>query len=590
MILLVNPPFVSLGRPNLGLSLLKGQLLRDGHECRILYADHRLAALVGVDDYSWVHRDYEALTGEWLFSGFVRPSRQWDLGYLELQVRRNYKPRELDLLRAALDLLPAYLEEVCAEILAQNPTVVGCSSTFQQNNAALAILRLLKEKRPQLVTLMGGANLEGALAEPMENFPWVDYVVSGEGEGCISRLYELACQYGARIPHELLPPEVGCRGRAPGRGKIQEMDELAYPDFRECFEGLASYPQLAGVKPSLTLEGSRGCWWGQVKHCTFCGLNGSGMNYRAKSAPRLLAEIRELTSRYDTQFVEMVDNIIAPKHLKDLLPALAELDLRFFWEVKANLKGSHFELLRQAGVHWVQPGIESFSDHVLELMRKGQRAIQNIFVLKAARENGIRLSWNLLLRHPGERTEDLVAQRDLAHSLMHLQPPQACCEVRPDRFSPLFAESQNLEPFEVYSYIYELPPEEIRKIAYLYALPPDGRPAEYDERYQALERKVEAWKNAWQFAERRSLHVIEGKVWDGRWPGQEHCYHLSADEHEILAACPSPTRLAEIEERLGAPVLAECLPRLLDLRLCYRDETHLLSLVLKAPAEQLPAY
>ncbi len=33
-------------------------------------------------------------------------------------------------------------------------------------------------------------------------------------------------------------------------------------------------------------ETSRGCWWGQKKHCTFCGLNPLGMNYRAKSPER----------------------------------------------------------------------------------------------------------------------------------------------------------------------------------------------------------------------------------------------------------------------------------------------------------------
>ncbi|MFN8609049.1 MAG: RiPP maturation radical SAM C-methyltransferase [Vulcanimicrobiota bacterium] len=583
MFLLVNPPFVSLNRPNLGLSLLKGQLRRDGHECRILYADHRLAARVGVENYSRVHSDYEALTGEWLFSGLVRTSRQWDDRYLTSQ---GFASGDADLLRAARELLPAYLEEVCAEILSFEPKVVGCSSTFQQNNAALAILRRLKELRPALVTLMGGANLEGDLAEPTENFPWVDYVVSGEGEGCISRLYELICRYGTAIPLEELPDEVGCPGRRPGRGQMLEMDTLALPDFSDCFASLASYPALAHLKPALTLEGSRGCWWGQVKHCTFCGLNGSGMNYRSKSPARLLDEIQTLTRLHQTRFVEMVDNIIAPKHLQELLPALAGQNLSFFWEVKANLKGSHFQILREAGVHWVQPGIESFSDHVLGLMRKGQRAIQNIFVLKAARENGIRLSWNLLLRHPGEGSQDLDEQRELADSLMHLQPPQACCEVRPDRFSPLFGEVENLEPFEVYSFIYELPPEEIRKLAYLYRLPADDRGPHYERSYQALERKVEAWKNAWKLPDKRSLHLEGSRVVDRRWPGREQIHQLSPPEQNLLQACGSPTRLNE----LPPTDVAECLPRLLDLRLCYRDQTHVLSLLLSKPAEQLPRF
>lgn len=582
VLLLVNPPFASLFRPNLGLSLLKACLRRDGHESRILYADHDLAESFGIFDYSWVHEDYEALTGEWMFSGFVRTSGGWDQGYLDLMVQRGtYRPDQTERVLQAVKRLGTYVKRVVRQILALRPKVVGCSSTFQQNNAALAILRELKRQAPEVVTVMGGANLEGEPGESVLSvFDWVDYVVSGEAEGCISRFYELCLEHGAAIPEELLPAEVGRRGRPPIRGKVAEMDALPYPDFEDYFASVARFPDIL---PSLTLEGSRGCWWGQVKHCTFCGLNGSGMNYRAKSAERMLDEIQTLTARHPVPLIQMVDNIIAPKHLKDLLPALAGTDLRFFWEVKANLKGSHFELLREAGVHWVQPGIESFSDNVLNLMRKGQRAIQNVFVLKAARENGIRLSWNLLLRHPGETIEDVVEQRELAHSLMHLQPPQACCEVRPDRFSPLFTEAVDLEPYEVYSYIYELGSQELRRMAYLFRLGPQTRlnEARYSTRIEALVQKVEAWNAAWKVPGRRTLHFENGGVRDRRWPGQDLLHELSESEVGLLQGCSQPTRLAD----LGSPDVS----RLLDLRLCYRDETHLLSLVLSKPSDQLPA-
>ncbi|MBT9583109.1 RiPP maturation radical SAM C-methyltransferase [bacterium] len=593
MFLLVNPPFASLYRPNLGLSLLKAKLLRDGHRSQIFYADHLLAAHFKIDDYDWVHTDYEALTGEWLFSGFVRAGGNWDEGYPELMLRRGtYTAGQIERLRRALEPLARYLDQVVDEILARQPEVVGCSSTFQQNNAALAILKEVKRRAPNVVTVIGGANLEGELGEPVARFPWVDYVVSGEADGCISRLYELCSRYGSAIPEVELPEEVATSTRKSGRGKVSDMDDLPYPDFDDFFASLERFPELTQVKPELALEGSRGCWWGQVKHCTFCGLNGSGMAYRSKSARRLLDEIQTLSAKYSISLIQMVDNIIAPKHLKDLLPALVGSHLRFFWEVKANLKGAHFELLRAAGVHWVQPGIESFSENVLTLMRKGQRPIQNIFVLKAARENGIRLSWNLLMRHPGETIEDIVEQRDLAHSLMHLQPPQACCEVRPDRFSPLFAESEGLEPFEVYSYIYEMDRGEIRKIAYLFTLGPDPRPPAYTERYatriEALVNKVEAWRAAWQVPERRSLHFENGGVRDRRWPGKDLVHQLSAVETGILQHSSQPTRISEVASAVGEG-LDEGLRRLTELRLCYRDESHVLSLVLNKPSDLLPS-
>lgn len=587
MFLLVNPPFASLHRPNLGLSLLKACLLRDGHTGEVFYADHRLADHFRLNDYDWVHADYEALTGEWLFSGFVRAD--WDERYLELMRRRGtYSLDQTARLRQARGPLALYLRDVVEEILARRPVVVGCSSTFQQNNAALAILKQVKQRAPEVVTVMGGANLEGELGEPVARFPWIDYVVSGEAEGSISRFYELCCRYGQSIPEAELPVEVATATRKSARGKIAEMDELPYPDFDDFFASLSRFSQLAQVKPELPLEGSRGCWWGQVKHCTFCGLNGSGMSYRAKSPSRLLDEIQTLSAKHSIRQIQMVDNIIAPKHLKELLPSLVGSDLRFFWEVKANLKGPHFELLRAAGVHWVQPGIESFADNVLTLMRKGQRSIQNVFILKAARENGIRLSWNLLVRHPGETIEDIVEQIELAHSLMHLQPPQSCCDVRPDRFSPLFAESEGLAPSEVYSYIYELEPADLRRIAYLFRLSPDSRPAAYRQRYaariEALLRKVEAWRAAWQVPERRTLHFQDAAVRDRRWPGKDLVYSLSELERRILEQCGQPIRVSE----LVGEGLEAALERLTELRLCHRDETHVLSLVLNKSSDLLP--
>ena len=44
----------------------------------------------------------------------------------------------------------------------------------------------------------------------------------------------------------------------------------------------------------------------------------------------------------------------------------------------------------------IQPGIESLSDHVLKLMRKGTTALQNIQLLKWCREYGVQPEWNLL--------------------------------------------------------------------------------------------------------------------------------------------------------------------------------------------------
>lgn len=596
MFLLVNPPFASLWRPNLGLSLLKASLSREGIESSIYYADHDLAQRLGVETYSRIHRDNELMIGEWLFSGLVRP-QGWDLGFLPWLAERQHSPAELEALERVRSGLSDFVEQLCQRLLTYRPRMLGISSTFQQNNAALAILRRLRQLAPELVTVMGGANLEGELSPPLLEFDGVDFTVSGEAEHCIGPLYRLVMCFGREVPEAQLPPEVCSRRlrRPPGRGRINDLDALPHPDFDDYFASLKSHPALSDLRPTLTLEGSRGCWWGQVQHCTFCGLNGSGMNYRAKTPQRLLDEIFALTARHNCSKVDMVDNIIAPRHLKEVLPELARLQagLEFFWEVKANLKPAHFALLAAAGVRWLQPGIESFSDPVLHLMRKGQRAIQNLLVLKAARENGIRLSWNILLGHPGESPEHVEEQCDLVESIAHLQPPLVCCEVRPDRFSPLFSELTDLQPFSVYTYIYGGPPERVQSLAYFFSLPVQPEPvrSNHQRSLRRLQRRVEAWQSSWSIPALRSLHLQGDAVVDQRWPGKQQVHPLSAQEKWLLLNCSAPTRLSELNSRapMNSEELGSALARLQARRLCYCDDQQALSLVLSQPASQLPA-
>ena len=46
------------------------------------------------------------------------------------------------------------------------------------------------------------------------------------------------------------------------------------------------------AREPLFFETSRGCWWGQIHHCLFCGLNGDTIAYRSKSPGRAVEELR----------------------------------------------------------------------------------------------------------------------------------------------------------------------------------------------------------------------------------------------------------------------------------------------------------
>lgn len=215
------------------------------------------------------------------------------------------------------------------------------------------------------------------------------------------------------------------------------------------------------------------------------------MAFRSKSPSRALKEIRYLADRWQTERIEVVDNILDMRYFKDLLPALAQegRPWELFYEVKANLTREQVAILRAAGVTRIQPGIESLSDHVLKLMRKGTTALRNVQLLKWCKEFGVAVDWNILYGFPGETREDYSSILDTLRSIDFLHPPVACGPIRMDRFSPYFDSPDdfgftNVRPIQPYAYLYPFERESLMKIAYYFSfdykseVDPSGHAAE----------------------------------------------------------------------------------------------------------------
>lgn len=229
------------------------------------------------------------------------------------------------------------------------------------------------------------------------------------------------------------------------------------------------------ISPNLPVETARGCWWGARSHCTFCGLNGSTMTFRSKTPGRVVDEFTTLRERYGTRAFGVVDDILDSRYFHTTLPLLAQrkLDLELFWEVKANLSRAQVRMLRDAGVVCIQPGIESFSDHVLALMKKGTTALRNIELLKWCQEYGITPFWNLLYGFPGETADDYRETTTLIRAIWHLDPPIGYGPIRLDRFSPYHEQPAkygmtNVRPMDPFRHLYPFDRAVVDRIAYYF--------------------------------------------------------------------------------------------------------------------------
>jgi hypothetical protein len=266
--------------------------------------------------------------------------------------------------------------------------------------------------------MIGGANCESEMGlTTHEKFPWVDYVVSGEADSFIVDLVNSIRNRGRGVPEEELPHGVsgpvhrtldytGLRD-APFRAVVESLDGLPTPNYDDYFEQIRNTPSL--------LEVADPGWFGT------------------------------------------------------LFPTLAQMDQLYgiSCETSPNLTKDQIRIMAEAGVDWVQPGIESLDPETLVLPNRGTKAWLNVRFLKWCMHYGINVRWCLLDKVPGCGVGRYAGARELMPSLYHLSPPilNDICILRFSRYQRQ-PEDYHIEltPEDMYSRIYPLPQAEIYNI------------------------------------------------------------------------------------------------------------------------------
>ena len=580
---LVSMPFGPLFSPSIALSLLKAGLTRNGIDSQIHYFTMRFAELVGSRFYlnvaGGIRPSMTKLAGEWIFSAALSDmTADEEEAYVETVLRRRPPATSVTLRRPtraqvaeilrARDKAREFVELCAEEVLRDEPSIVGFTSVFQQQTASLALAKRIKALRPETFIVFGGANVEGVMgAEAVRQFDFIDAAVSGEGDLLISELVRRVLD-GRSV--EGLP---GVRTQASvaadfaaitNAPTVMRMDELPYPDYDDYFEQFGRSRFARSWQPRIFFETSRGCWWGEKMHCTFCGLNGATMQFRSKSADRALDELTHLTGRHPGCEVEMTDNILDLAYFKDFIPELARrgIDYGLFYETKANLRKEQLRMMRDAGIRAIQPGIESLHDSVLKLMRKGVSALQNIQLLKWCKEFGVEPRWNILVGFPGESADSYAWMASIIPLLSHLPPANFIAPIRLDRFSPNYFEAEKLgiakvEPLSAYQYVYRgVPREALRNIAYHFEFDYE-RPQDVAAYATPVAHALNEWHqqtaNSDLFSIDTGDHLL---VWDLRPVARRALTVLSGAERLLYIACDAVTDVRQIEKALaslGAP-------------------------------------
>lgn len=602
---LIAMPFMNVNLPSLALTQLKaiveerfaGQVAVD-----ICYLNHDFAHYFGWELYHMLSGQVHVNTGigDWIFRHIAFPTAKDNT---EIYLKRYYPLTDPDSQQFKQTILAKragmaqFLDALIAKYKLTDAELVGFTSMFNQNVACFALAQQLKERKPTLVTVMGGPNCESPMGaviveyvEPIDfvfagpglvNFPeFLGYQLTAQPERChtihgvFSKDNFIDFIYEGEIAEN--PQDDAPLLRTIGDElSIDHPIPLNYAPF---LHELATNFAGRTIEPRLTFETSRGCWWGERSHCTFCGLNGISMNYRAMLPEHALQQFDALFQYERTTpiLLECVDNILPKAYLTDVLPRLdTPATMSLFYEVKSDLTERDLQVLAKARCRIIQPGIESINTSTLHLMKKGSSAFQNIQLLKNCALYDILPVWNLLLGFPGEKAEVFRKYIQDIPLLMHLPPPTGAYPVRFDRYSPYFNQADeyglDLRPFDFYRLVYPFDEDALYDLAYYFM--DYNFSADYFGEMMAWINQISAqialWQQRWSMTDptqRAALYLSEtptGAIIHDSRSGEMREYPISAACYTVLqtltkvmtqkriVAALTPQSLIDVDQELA---------------------------------------
>ena len=303
-IVFVNMPFAPPDRPSIAIGILQALLASAGLGSKAYYFN--------IDFYEKIEIDLvrkitggesrpQDLLGEWVFSDCSRPGDGVSPHHISSIrcAQADQQTAFLEAVQYAKKCAPEFLNQCTNEIIRQQPDLVCFTTVFQQNMASLALAQSIKRRQPSIKILFGGANCHGVSGRALlSSYEFIDAVCISEGEDDFLNVVDALLNDRHMISQNYIfrsGREIGQIAEASSTGRpFVDLNNVPVPIYDDFFDRWKTFTKAAEFdEPSILFETSRGCWWGQKAHCTFCGLNGTGMAFRHKSADRALDEIEK---------------------------------------------------------------------------------------------------------------------------------------------------------------------------------------------------------------------------------------------------------------------------------------------------------
>ena len=345
-----------------------------------------------------------------IFQPFLPISIPMGIGYIAASLESNginFKIVDEQVERGCFEIINHYVKKM------ERPYIFGFSVLTATLKSALTLSEKLKKRYPDSIVIFGGIH-PTAMPDEVLSYDSVDIVLRGEGEYLIEELYHLL-KHHKDFSH-LDSLSFRRKGQIVHNKRsdiIADIDKL--PSFPyHLFEGNPQY-DLGFVMSS------RGCPY----NCIFCSNRiTTNKAYRYRSTENVIKDLRLLHDKYKQKKVDFFDDnfLVNKKRIFSLTSEIRKnnlhKDMTFAFQARGdNANEEILKELYQSGFKNVFFGIETASNRLLKLIKKGETLEEIVEAVKLSKTIGFHVSATFIYALPTEEHKDRMNNLELSKKL-----------------------------------------------------------------------------------------------------------------------------------------------------------------------------
>lgn len=303
------------------------------------------------------------------------------------------------------------IRELIDEIDRHRPQIIGMTLFSKELEKMYKLCKVFKERFEQVYIVLGGPHPTAMPQETLEQIPWCDFAVRGEGEDIMYDLINTLSNGGDLRKLKGISFRTNDNGgifNCLDANTITNLDDIPFPDRLSLIDNYkkGKYSSILYGNPSDCIMTSRGC----PLSCKFCFKIEN--QYRSRSAENVLLEIEWIMENIQPKSIQVMDDTFTAqrKRCSQILDALIEKKYKCNFKVRSRVNSINEELLKKmklAGVDTIVYGLESGSQKMLDAFNKKTKVEQNIKACQLTKKAGINCLGDMILFYPGENWETL---------------------------------------------------------------------------------------------------------------------------------------------------------------------------------------